>query len=66
MIPIITKVASPRKPVGAFNVHFEEATENIDLFNLVADTNLETRKSVLYLPEWPVEVEELKTLFIPK
>ena len=63
---VITKVASPGKPVGAFNVHFEEVTEDIDLSNLVADIDLDTKKSILHMHQWPTEIEESKVLFLPK
>ncbi len=53
-------------PVGVITVHFERATEDIDLTNLMADNNTSTRKSILYMSEWPSEIEESKTLFIPK
>jgi len=62
---ILTKVTSPGKPVGMVNIHFDEATENINLSNLTIDTNLEKQKSILYIPEWPNVIEEEKILFIP-
>ena len=43
----------------------EQDTEDIDLSNLVADIDLEARKSILYMPEWPEQIEEEKVLFIP-
>jgi len=43
----------------------EEISDSIDLSNLVADINLEARKSILYMPEWPEQIEEEKVLFIP-
>jgi len=61
----ITKTASEKKPIGIINVHFEEATEDIDLSNLVADVNLNVRKSILYMSTWPNEIEGDKILFIP-
>jgi len=57
---------SPSTPVGLINVHFEEATEDIDLSQIQVDTDLERRKSLLYMPEWPEVVEKEKILFIPK
>jgi len=36
-----------------------------DLLNLVADIDLNQRKSILYLPEWPSEIEESKAIFVP-
>jgi len=44
----------------------EQDTEDIDLSNLVADIDLEARKSILYMPDWPNVIEKSKILFIPK
>jgi hypothetical protein len=57
---------SPSTPVGIINVHFEEASEDIDLTQIKVDTDLEKEKSLLYMPEWPLEIERSKILFIPK
>jgi len=57
---------SPSTPVGLINIHFEQATNDIDLSNLVADTNSNIKKSILYMPEWPKVVDKEKMLFIPK
>ena len=62
---LITKNASEEIPIAELEVHFEEATEDIDLSTLVADVNLEEGKSVIYMPSWPNEIGEYKTLFIP-
>ncbi len=56
---------SPSTPVGIFTVHFEQALDDIDLTELIADFDSNQRKSVLYMPEWPVVIEEEKILFIP-
>ncbi|RJS73842.1 PKD domain-containing protein, partial [Methanophagales archaeon] len=61
----ITRTAPEEKPITDLIVHFENATEDIDLTNLTADTNLTTRKTVLYMPEWPSVIEESKILYIP-
>jgi len=53
-------------PVGLIDVHFEKATQDIDLSNMIADINLNTKKSILYMENWPAEVGERKILFIPK
>ena len=53
-------------PVGLITVHFEKATEDIDLTQMKADIDLEKKKSILYMPEWPRIVEKEKILFIPK
>jgi hypothetical protein len=57
---------SPSTPVGAIFVHPENAKEDIDLNELRADYDLEKRKSILYMPEWPETVERSKILFIPR
>jgi predicted MPP superfamily phosphohydrolase/PKD repeat protein len=63
---VLVKVKhSPSTPVGMFTTHFEEATGNIDMTQLVADFDLIQRKSVLYMPNWPTEIENQKILFIP-
>jgi len=62
---MITKVTSPAKPVGVFEVHFENTNQDIDLSNLIADINLDTKKSILFMPEWPKEIENSKVLFLP-
>jgi hypothetical protein len=60
------ELASPSVPIGGFNVHFERATKDIDLSGLNANIDLEKRKSILYMKEWPEEVENGKILFLPK
>jgi PKD repeat protein len=57
---------SPSTPVGAIFVRPEKAKEDIDLNELKADYDLEKRKSILYMPEWPETVERSKILFIPR
>jgi hypothetical protein len=57
------KLSEP-KPVGEFLVHFERATQDITV-TLTADVDLASRKSILYAPSWPQEIEITKTLFIP-
>jgi hypothetical protein len=57
---------SPSTPVGIINVHFEKATEDIDLTQIKVDTDLERKKSLLYMPEWPEVIEKEKILFVPK
>ena len=61
----IFKQYSEGKPIVEFLVHFENATSDIDLSNITADVNLTTRKSVIYMPSWPDEIEESKILYIP-
>jgi len=62
---LLTKSSSEAKPIAEFIVHFENATEDIDLSNMTADVNLTTRKSIIYTPSWPDEIEESKILYIP-
>lgn len=56
---------SEAKPVGLITVHFGQAAEDIDLTNMIADLEIERRKSILYMSTWPKEIEESKVLFIP-
>ena len=62
---LIAKETSGGIPIAQLGVHFEEATEDIDLSSMVADTNITERKSLIYMPSWPREIEQYKTLFIP-
>jgi hypothetical protein len=57
---------SEPQPVGIITVHFEQAIKDIDLSNMKADIDLNTKKSILYMPEWPNVIEKEKILFIPK
>jgi hypothetical protein len=57
---------SPSTPVGIINVHFEKATEDIDLTQIKLDTELEKKKSLLYMQEWPRVIESEKILFVPR
>ena len=57
---------SPSTPVGLINVHFEEATGEIDLSQLKTDVDFQNKKSLLYMPQWPSEIERSKILFVPK
>ncbi len=54
------------KPIGAFQIHFEQAIQDIDLSNLVAGIDFDTKKSILYMSQWPGLIENEKMLFIPK
>ena len=58
-------IASPAKPVAMATIHFEQATADIDMLALVADYDRLVQKSIFYMPAWPSEVEEYKTLLIP-
>lgn len=64
---ILIKVKhSPSTPAGLINVHFEKATGDIDLTEMIVDTDPEAKKSILYMSQWPEEIEQEKVLFIPK
>jgi|YelNatPaOPRAMG01_1025707.scaffolds.fasta_scaffold16679_3 hypothetical protein len=62
----ITKLYSSQIPIGITNVYFERAVQDIDLTQIKVDTDLETKKSLLYMPEWPEVIEKEKILFVPK
>jgi hypothetical protein len=57
---------SPSTPVGLINVDFEEATGDIDLSQLKTDVDFQKKKSLLYMFQWPLEIERSKILFVPK
>jgi len=57
---------SPSTPVGLFKVHFERATEDIDLTQMKVEVDSKKKKSLLYMPKWPGVIEREKVLFIPK
>lgn len=57
---------SEAKPVGAINVHFEQAIGDIDLTQMIVDINIDKQKSILYMSAWPTVVEKNKILFVPK
>ena len=62
---LITKIASEETAIAELGVHFEEAIEDIDFSTLIADVDLGEGKSVIYMPTWPEEIDDYKTLFIP-
>jgi hypothetical protein len=62
---LITKETSAQVAIGQLGAHFEASTKEVDLLSLVADVDLEEAKSVLYMPSWPTEIEQYKSLFIP-
>ena len=57
---------SPATPVGLINVHFENAAGNIDLSQLKTDIDAQNKKSLLYMPDWPLQIERSKILLVPK
>ena len=57
---------SPSTPVGLFKVHFERATEDINLTQMKVEVDSKKKKSLLYIPKWPNLIEKSKVLFIPK
>jgi len=61
---LITK-SSSGIAIAELEVHFEVATEDIDMASVVVDVDIEEGKSVVYMPIWPEEVDLSKQLFIP-
>lgn len=57
---------SPEIPVAIFEVDFEKAKDDIDLSKLIIDSNPNTKKAILYMENWPPEVERSKVLLLPK
>jgi len=53
------------KPIAIIGLHFENADSDIDLSNLLIDTDTATKKSVVFSAYWPAEVDCEKGLFIP-
>jgi uncharacterized repeat protein (TIGR01451 family) len=62
---LLTRISSEEIPIAHLGVHFEEAAEDINLLTLVADVDFEEGKSLIYMPSWPEEIDDYKTLFIP-
>jgi len=63
---ILLKVKhSPSTPVAELIIDFDEANSDIDLSQMIFDSNLREKKSILYMPEWPKVVKE-KILLLPK
>jgi parallel beta-helix repeat protein len=52
-------------PVAELTIDFDETTGDIDLSQMIFDSNLKEKKSILYMPEWPKVVKE-KILLLPK
>jgi hypothetical protein len=61
----INEIHSEAEPIGLIKVNFDRATANISLLDLVAQSDIEKRKSILSMPEWPSVIEPSKVLFIP-
>lgn len=53
------------EPILLITVHFELATEDIDLTSMKADNNFEQGKSFFYADFWPSVIEDEKVLYIP-
>jgi len=56
---------SPSIPLADLIIDFDEATGDIDLSQMIFDSNLKEKKSILYMPTWPKVVKE-KILLLPK
>lgn len=52
--------------MGEIIVDFDAAEGDIDLSQMIFDTDVNKKKSILYMPSWPKEIEKEKILFIPK
>jgi parallel beta-helix repeat protein len=57
---------SPEIPVAIFEIDFEKAKEDIDFSGLIMDSDPVKKKAILYMENWPNEVERSKVLLIPK
>jgi hypothetical protein len=57
---------SPEIPVAIFEIDFEKAKEDIDFSGLIMDSDPVKKKAILYMENWPKEVERSKILFLPK
>ena len=62
----IFKKNSPAVPIGEITVHFENLNEDLDLSPLITDIDIEKGKSILYMENWPNEIERSKILFVSK
>lgn len=65
---IKTKPKSPSIPIGLITIHFEKASEDIDLSDLIAETNLDIKKTILHSSKFFNNniIERSKVLFVPK
>ena len=52
--------------VGGITVNFDEASGDIDLSEMIFDADLNQKKSILYMSNWPKVVDQNKILFISK
>lgn len=53
------------KLIGMVNTHFELSQTDIDLSDLVADTDTKENKSFMHMDNWPDVIENNKILYIP-
>jgi hypothetical protein len=53
-------------PVAIFEIDFGKAKEDIDFSGLIMDSDPVKKKAILYMENWPQEVERSKVLLIPK
>jgi PKD repeat protein len=61
----ILKRKSPAIPIGEITVHFENLSDDVEFPSLIADIDFEKQKIILYMENWPNEVERSKILFVP-
>lgn len=53
------------KLIGMVNTHFELADTDIDISDMIAETDFEQNKSVMHMKNWPSVIEQKKILYIP-
>jgi PKD repeat protein len=53
-------------PVAIFEIDFKKAKGDIDFSGLIMDSDPVKKKAVLYMENWPNEVERSKILLLPK
>jgi hypothetical protein len=57
---------SPEIPVAIFEIDFGEVKEDVDFSRLIMDSDPVKKKAILYMENWPMEVERSKILLLPK
>jgi PKD repeat protein len=61
----ILKKKSPGISIGEITVHFENLNDDAEFPSLIVDIDFEKQKTILYMENWPNEVERSKILFVP-
>jgi len=57
---------SPEFPVAIFEIDFGQVKEDVDFSRLIMDSDPVKKKAILYMENWPMEVERSKILLLPK